>query len=253
MVPMQHAPSTQFFLLGDIQETTETPYAPTDAPLAFSGLTTPCKTRSKHAHPCRPSHRSNPSISTKPPIPTASSLETWWKRNNLAGMGSTDDQRTNLFTPPLKLLPNLTARWKREALRVPASVEMETKTLGCWPTRANPIPLPKAWNYFCFFFRVIILLQLPQKLCLETLHDGPCVMTFLKLVVLNATFLHEAKHPWWAYVTTEGWDNWALIPSQMKKVVKIFKQMHWQQNKSIKDDSAWGLLIGCIEARSYTS
>lgn len=49
------------------------------------------QTRSKHAHACRTisapcCQLSNPSISTKPPIPTASSLETWWKRNNLAGM-----------------------------------------------------------------------------------------------------------------------------------------------------------------------
>lgn len=32
-----------------------------------------------------------------------------------------------------------------------------------------------------------------------------------------------------------------------QKVVKMFKQMHWQQNESIKDNSAWGLVIRVLK------
>lgn len=127
------------------------------------------------------------------------------------------------FTPtrPL-LLPNLTARWKREAFRVPASLEMEgnfwqffgplelafangfpfSVDRPCWPClfarkkgchQANPILLPKA---FWPFFRASSSYCDSRRSFARQLSImySPCVTT-VKLAMLNQTFLHEAKHP----------------------------------------------------------
>lgn len=84
---------------------------------------------------------------------------------------------------------------------------------GCH--QANPILLPKA---FWPFFRASSSYCDSRRSFARQLSImySPCVTT-VKLAMLNQTFLHEAKHPWQAYVATEGWDNWALIPSQMTK------------------------------------
>lgn len=207
MVQMQHARSklSQVFL-GNIQETTEAPYAPTDAPLAFSGLVAPCKTRCKHAHACRTisapcCQLSNPSISTKPPIPTASSLETWWKRNNLAGMerdlpGMPTDQPFS-HQPALCCSPTLLhvgngrlsesrprLKWRETSGSFLGlwNWPLPTVFLFLWTGLAGRQPFCKKKRvspgeshsapkgFLAVFSRIIVLLRLPQKLCPATLH-----------------------------------------------------------------------------------
>lgn len=173
-----HEASFLKFFGGNIQETTEAPYAPTDAPLAFSGLAAPRKTRSKHAlptvQPINFDQTSNPHGIISGNLVKAKQPRGGW-----------NEIYQRYHPPAAGKLPNLTARWKREAFRVPASVQMEGKLLGTGlaglaflqekkiVTRLIPFS-PQRLE--AFFSRIIVLLRLPQKLCPATLHHVGSLM-----------------------------------------------------------------------------